>query len=293
MIGLGQEGVTWGWCNYLKYLKRGWNRKEGKGNKDFKKGGKLGQGMGALERGAGIPLQTMIVFSTQMDYLVVQASWYFLIDVFLIYTTEIRKLSSILIPAYVENLILSGLRIGHELSVHPLESLTVTSLKSACKIHFTCRFSFFPIRIFFHRHWKFIGQQVKGRDHLLFQSTTSTCSQTLKTFICNLGCEMTHIFLITRLAFPRLLLDEIYHLIELTILSIDWWCNVCLLDNLILDFCYSNLKQESSGFELVSIITLVLQANQLTKCAGHPIYLICASKVITSWLGAGQVHQHL
>ena len=60
--------------NCLKYLKRGWNRKEGKGNKDFKKGGKLGQGMGALERGAGIPLQTMIVFSTQMDYLVVQAS---------------------------------------------------------------------------------------------------------------------------------------------------------------------------------------------------------------------------
>ena len=45
----------------LKYLKRGWNRKEGRGNKHFKKGGgKLGQGVGALKRGAaGTPLQTM------------------------------------------------------------------------------------------------------------------------------------------------------------------------------------------------------------------------------------------
>ena len=37
--------------NCVKYLKRGWNRKEGRGNKDFKKGDKLGQGVGALKRG--------------------------------------------------------------------------------------------------------------------------------------------------------------------------------------------------------------------------------------------------
>ena len=43
--------------NCLKYLKRWWNRKEGKGNKDFKKEG--GQGVGALKRGAGTPLRTM------------------------------------------------------------------------------------------------------------------------------------------------------------------------------------------------------------------------------------------
>ena len=41
-----------GW-NCLKYLKRGWNRKEGRGNKDFKKGCKLVQGFGALKRGGG------------------------------------------------------------------------------------------------------------------------------------------------------------------------------------------------------------------------------------------------
>ena len=39
-VGLGLEGV--GLCegggNYLKYLERGWNRKERRGNNDFKKG---------------------------------------------------------------------------------------------------------------------------------------------------------------------------------------------------------------------------------------------------------------
>ena len=38
--------------NCGKYLKRGWNRKEGRGNKYFKKGmGKWGQGVGTLKRG--------------------------------------------------------------------------------------------------------------------------------------------------------------------------------------------------------------------------------------------------
>ena len=37
----------------LKYLKRGWNRKEGRGNKDFEKGGKLGQGVGTLKWDGG------------------------------------------------------------------------------------------------------------------------------------------------------------------------------------------------------------------------------------------------
>ena len=37
--------------NCLKYINRGWNRKEGRGNKDFKNGGgKLGQGVDALKR---------------------------------------------------------------------------------------------------------------------------------------------------------------------------------------------------------------------------------------------------
>ena len=40
----------------LKYLKRGWNKEEDTGNKDFKKEGKLGQGVGALKKGGWDPL---------------------------------------------------------------------------------------------------------------------------------------------------------------------------------------------------------------------------------------------
>ena len=37
--------------NCLKYLKRGWNRKEGRENKDFKKGGQAGSRGGCLRMG--------------------------------------------------------------------------------------------------------------------------------------------------------------------------------------------------------------------------------------------------
>ena len=47
--------------DYLKYHKRGWNKKEGRGNKDFKKGGKLSQGLGALKRrGLELPYELWI-----------------------------------------------------------------------------------------------------------------------------------------------------------------------------------------------------------------------------------------
>ena len=48
--------------------------------------------------------------------------------------------------------------------------------------------------------------------------------------------------------------------------------SVCLLIDLILGFCYSNLIWETriGEFELASGITLVLKANRLTKCASHP-----------------------
>ena len=54
---LGTRGLReGGGGDCLKYLKRGWNRKEGRGNKDFKNGGKLGQGVGALKSGELEPL---------------------------------------------------------------------------------------------------------------------------------------------------------------------------------------------------------------------------------------------
>ena len=79
-----------------------------------------------------------------------------------------------------------------------------------------------------------------------------------------------HVFLIATLVFTRLLLDEIYHLIEL---PFDWLIDdavfVCVLDELILGFCYSDLTWKTGGFEHASTITLVLQASLLTKFASH------------------------
>ena len=91
----------------------------------------------------------------------------------------------------------------------------------------------------------------------------------IETIICNF--DDYHVFLIATLVFTRLLLNEIYYLIEL---PFDWLIDdamfVCLLDELILGVCYSDLTWKTGGFELASTITLVLQANRLTKCDSHP-----------------------
>ena len=42
--------------NCLKYLKKGWNRKEGRGNEDFKKVGQVGSRDGYLKKGGWKPL---------------------------------------------------------------------------------------------------------------------------------------------------------------------------------------------------------------------------------------------
>ena len=52
-VGLGQEGVAWGWGNCPKYFKRGWNEKEGRRKKDFEKGrqpGSRGNGLTNYEQ---------------------------------------------------------------------------------------------------------------------------------------------------------------------------------------------------------------------------------------------------
>ena len=50
--------------NCLKYLEMGWNRKEGKGSKDFKKGASYFKGW-VLKKGAETPLWTMVIESIQ------------------------------------------------------------------------------------------------------------------------------------------------------------------------------------------------------------------------------------
>ena len=61
MVILGQEGFAWRWGDCRKYLKRGWNRKEGRGHKDFKKRRQAGSRVGALKRGEGWNLLTNYV----------------------------------------------------------------------------------------------------------------------------------------------------------------------------------------------------------------------------------------
>ena len=52
-MGLGKNKVCLreGDGNCLKYLKRGWNRKEKRGNKDFKKGEQAGSRGGCSKKG--------------------------------------------------------------------------------------------------------------------------------------------------------------------------------------------------------------------------------------------------
>ena len=128
---------------------------------------------------------------------------------------------------------------------------------------------FFPVRVFFHRHWRFTRQQGK-RGYHPFLSTTSSRSRTFNYQFASFHVRWLSrifVFLIGSLVIARLPLDEIYHLGELPFdwlmitmeyqFLFTWW------------FCYSNLTKETDVFELTWIITLVLQANRLIKYASH------------------------
>ena len=93
--------------------------------------------------------------------------------------------------------------------------------------------------------------------------------QTLNCSFCRR--DDYHMFLIAPLVFTRLLLDEILPPYRITIWLIDdvKFVLVCLLDDLILGFFYSNF--DTGGLEIASTITLVLQGNRLTKCASVQI----------------------
>ena len=54
---------------------------------------------------------------------------------------------------------------------------------------------FFSIRVFFYGHWQLTGQQAKGGDHLLFYSTTSTRSRTIRHLFATLHVKwLSHNF---------------------------------------------------------------------------------------------------
>ena len=138
-------------------------------------------------------------------------------------------------------------------------------------------FFFFSIWVFFHGHWRLTGQQGKGGDLLLFHSTTSTCSRTFRHLFATL-----HVRWLSRIFNPNACIYQTTTLWDVPPYRITIW----LIDDVTLSFClftwwfdssffcYSNLRRETGGFELASTITLVLQANRLTKCASHPNYML-------------------
>ena len=102
--------------------------------------------------------------------------------------------------------------------------------------------------------------------------TSSICSRTFRYSFATLYMRwLSHIFnhtaciyqTATRWDLPPYritiyLIDHVMHIF------------VCLLDDLILGFCYSNLTRETGRLELAPPITLVLQTNRLTNCPTQP-----------------------
>ena len=102
------------------------------------------------------------------------------------------------------------------------------------------------------------SQDNRRREEIIFYSTLPLpqAHEYLDIYFQLCMWDDYHIFLIAQLVFTRLLLDEIYHLIEL---PFDWlmmWCQSSLdyLVILNLSFYYSNLRRETGGLELASTI---------------------------------------
>ena len=93
---------------------------------------------------------------------------------------------------------------------------------------------FFSIWVFFHRYRRSTGQQGKAGDHLLFQFTTTTRSQTLRHLFATLyvrwlSCIFSRNACVYQAAATRWDLTIYRITIWLVDWLIDWWCSVCLL----------------------------------------------------------------
>ena len=144
------------------------------------------------------------------------------------------------------------------LSLLALNAILLTSsVNTLCFSHLHLLFC---IRVFFTDTDN--SQDSRGREGTIFYSTLPILPAHKHWDIYLQLCMWNdyHVFLIVTLVFTRLLLDEIYYLIYQTAtrwkLPFDWLIDdamfVCLLEELILGFCYSNLTLETGGFELAS-----------------------------------------
>ena len=87
---------------------------------------------------------------------------------------------------------------------------------------------FFFYQDFLHRHWRFTWQQGKGGGHLLFHSTTSTRSRTLRHLFATLHVRwLSRIFNCNACVYQTATRWDLPPY-RITIWVIDWWCNVCL-----------------------------------------------------------------
>ena len=127
--------------------------------------------------------------------------------------------------------------------------------------------SFFFYQGFLHRRWRFTGQQGRGEDHLLFRSTTSTRSRKLRYLFATLHVRwLSRIFNRNACVYQTATRRDL-PAYRITIWVIDWWYSFCLFTwQIDTKFLLQPLDMETGGFELASTITLVLQANRLTKC---------------------------
>ena len=92
--------------------------------------------------------------------------------------------------------------------------------------------SFFSVRVFFRRHWRFKRQQGKVENHLLFHSSTSTRSRAMRHLFGTLHVRwLSRIFnrnVCVYQTATRWDLPPYQITIWLIDWLIDWWCNVCL-----------------------------------------------------------------
>ena len=126
------------------------------------------------------------------------------------------------------------------------------------------------ISVFFYRHWRFMRRQGKGGDYLSFRSANSTRSRTLRHLFATVHVRwLSRIFNRNACVYKTATRWDLPPYRTTIYCLIDDAMFVCLLEEFILRFCHSDFTSETGGFELTSTITLVLQANRLTKCAGQ------------------------
>ena len=136
-----------------------------------------------------------------------------------------------------------------------------------CAIQLACFFFFFSIRVFFHGHWRFTGQQAKGGGHLLFHSSTSTRSQTFRHLFATLHVRwLSHIFNRTACIYQTATQWDLPpYWITIWLIDDVTIAFVCLHDDLILAFFVTAIWDRKRVNSRTSTVTLVLQVNRLTK----------------------------